>query len=240
MSKFKEWFFDLIKWSHTRYPMKAHSLCYKMVHLILERKQKWESYSEFNTSGFSNFYIITHMHCTGVNINGTSLIFIQPGLRHSDPLKSSPGSHSLLVNDPVCTTSSCSLLVFPLSVNLESSSLHCKVAWQQCTWCSCCARDKCGHTKKKYIYTNRRGKRRVILGPAGHVLCTRPAGKNWCFNGFNQEAIQCMRVILWLASYDHDYFIQTEFRPLLRVSCENFCWNDLELQLLSSLLVSTL
>jgi len=65
------------------------------------------------------------------------------------------------------------------------------------------------------------------LRPAGHVFCVRPAGKNWCFNGFNQEAIQCMRVILWLASYDHDYLIQTEFRPLLRGSCENFCWTDL-------------
>jgi len=33
--------------------MKAHSLCYKMVHLILKSKQKWESYREFNTSGSS-------------------------------------------------------------------------------------------------------------------------------------------------------------------------------------------
>ena len=40
-------FSDLIKWSHTRYPMKDHSLCYKMVHLILN--QKWESYTKFNT-----------------------------------------------------------------------------------------------------------------------------------------------------------------------------------------------
>jgi len=41
---------DLIKW---RYPMKVHSLCYKMVCLILKIKQKWESYSEFNSSGSS-------------------------------------------------------------------------------------------------------------------------------------------------------------------------------------------
>jgi len=33
--------------------MKAHSLCYKMVCLILKIKQKWESYSEFNPSGSS-------------------------------------------------------------------------------------------------------------------------------------------------------------------------------------------
>ena len=49
----------------------------------------------------------------------------QPGLRRSDPLKSSLGSHSLLVSDSVGTTSSCSLLAFPLSVSLASSRLHC-------------------------------------------------------------------------------------------------------------------
>ena len=41
---------DLIKWSHTRYSLKAHSLCCKMVHLILKNKQKWECFREFNTS----------------------------------------------------------------------------------------------------------------------------------------------------------------------------------------------
>ena len=30
-----------------------------------------------------------------------------------------------------------------------------------------------------YIYTNRRGKRKVILGPAGRTRSTRPAGKNY-------------------------------------------------------------
>jgi len=49
----------------------------------------------------------------------------QPGLRRSGPLKSSPGSHSLLVSDSVGITSSCSLLAFPLLVSLASSCLHC-------------------------------------------------------------------------------------------------------------------
>ena len=48
----------------------------------------------------------------------------QPSLRHSNPLKSSPGSHSLLVRDSVGIVSSCSLLAFPLSVSLVSSHLH--------------------------------------------------------------------------------------------------------------------
>jgi len=49
----------------------------------------------------------------------------QPGLQRSDPLKSSPGSHSLLVSDSVGIMSSCSLLAFPLSVCLVSSRLRC-------------------------------------------------------------------------------------------------------------------
>ena len=49
---------------------------------------------------------------------------IQPGLRRSNPLESSPGSHSLLVSNSVRTTSS-SLLVFPLSVSFASSRLRC-------------------------------------------------------------------------------------------------------------------
>jgi len=49
----------------------------------------------------------------------------QPALRCSNPLKSSPGSHSLLVSNSVGITSSCSLLVFPLSVSLMSSRLRC-------------------------------------------------------------------------------------------------------------------
>jgi len=49
----------------------------------------------------------------------------QPGLRHSDPLKSSPSSRCLLVSDSVGTTSSCSLLVFPISVSLAPSCLRC-------------------------------------------------------------------------------------------------------------------
>jgi len=55
-----------------------------------------------------------------------SLIFIsknQPGIRHSDPLKSSPGSHSRLVNsDSVGITSSCSLLVSLLSASVYVAS----------------------------------------------------------------------------------------------------------------------
>ena len=59
----------------------------------------------------------------------TSLMFIsknQPGVQRSDSLKSSPGSHSPLVNsDSVGITSSCSLLVSALSVSLASSCLRC-------------------------------------------------------------------------------------------------------------------
>ena len=49
----------------------------------------------------------------------------QPGLWPSDPFKSSPGSHSLLVSDSVGTTSSCLLLAFPLLVSLALSRLCC-------------------------------------------------------------------------------------------------------------------
>jgi len=59
----------------------------------------------------------------------TSLIYIsknQLSIRHSNPLKSSPGSYSPLVNsDSVGITSSCLLLVSPHSVSLKSSRLHC-------------------------------------------------------------------------------------------------------------------
>jgi len=50
---------------------------------------------------------------------------VQRGLRRSDPFKSSSGSHSLLVSDSVGTTSSCSVLAFPLSVSLTSFHLRC-------------------------------------------------------------------------------------------------------------------
>ncbi len=33
--------------------MKAHSLPYKMVHLIAKYDQKWESYSGYNSKGYS-------------------------------------------------------------------------------------------------------------------------------------------------------------------------------------------
>ena len=49
----------------------------------------------------------------------------QLGLLCSHPFKSSPGSHSLLVSNSVGTTSSCSLLAFPLLVSLALSHLHC-------------------------------------------------------------------------------------------------------------------
>ena len=49
--------------------------------------------------------------------------------------------------------------------------------WQQCMWCNYCAHDKCGRTKID-IYRYRRGKRKVILGPAGHALRTLQAAKN--------------------------------------------------------------
>jgi len=60
----------------------------------------------------------------------------QLGLRCSDPFKSSPGSHSLLVSDSIGTTSSCSVLAFPLSVSLVSSCLHClTMAWHKSDNC---------------------------------------------------------------------------------------------------------
>ena len=49
----------------------------------------------------------------------------QLGLRCSNPFKSPPGSHSLLASDSVGTTSSCSLLAFPLSVSLTLLRLCC-------------------------------------------------------------------------------------------------------------------
>ena len=49
----------------------------------------------------------------------------QLGLRRSDPLRSSPSSRCLLVSDSVGTTSSCSLLTFPLSVSLALPRLRC-------------------------------------------------------------------------------------------------------------------
>ena len=53
----------------------------------------------------------------------------------------------------------------------------------------------------------------------GIAMGTAKTGK--CLNGFNQETIQCMRLKLWLSSYDHNYFIQTQLRPILRRSCDN-------------------
>ena len=41
--------------------------------------------------------------------------------------------------------------------------------------------------------------------------------------GYNQEAIQHMRVRFCLASYIHKYYLQTKFRPILRRSLANFC-----------------
>jgi len=49
----------------------------------------------------------------------------QPGLRRSDPLKSSPSNRCLLVSDSVGTTNSCSLLTFPLSVSFVPLRLRC-------------------------------------------------------------------------------------------------------------------
>jgi len=43
----------------------------------------------------------------------------QLGLRRSDPLKSSPGSHSLLVSDSVGTESQVSTFPLLLSIHLE-------------------------------------------------------------------------------------------------------------------------
>ena len=59
------------------------------------------------------------------NKSDISYLKNQQGLQHSDPLNSSPGSHSLLVSNSIGTTSSCSFLAFLLSISVESSRLHC-------------------------------------------------------------------------------------------------------------------
>ena len=114
----------------------------------------------------------------------------QLGLRRCDPLKSSPGSHSLLVSDSIGTMSSCSLLRFHsrsashrlvyaasasqypsltrncgrlLTVATQSSLAEVdssKVTWQQCTWRNYCACDKCRCTKTDTY------RHKNILGPA--------------------------------------------------------------------------
>jgi len=61
------------------------------------------------------------MHASTVEIM-QALLLLFLGL---DPLKSSPSSYCLLVSDSVGTTSSCSLLAFPLSVSLAPSHLRC-------------------------------------------------------------------------------------------------------------------
>ena len=66
--------------------------------------------------------------CACVHVKKQVWYFIsknQPGLGCTYPLKSSPGSHSLLLSDSVGITSSCSLLASPLSVSLVSSRLRC-------------------------------------------------------------------------------------------------------------------
>jgi len=55
---------------------------------------------------------VAHPECIRMSAGGKSSL-IQPGLGRSDPLKSSPGSHSLLVSNSVGIMSSCSLLTFP-------------------------------------------------------------------------------------------------------------------------------
>ena len=62
----------------------------------------------------------------------------QEGLQHSDPLKSSPGSHSLVVNDFVGIMSSCLLLAFPLSVSL-AFRIYIASASQYPSWTRNCA-----------------------------------------------------------------------------------------------------
>ena len=48
------------------------------------------------------------------------------------------------------------------------------------------------------------------------------------FIGLNQETTQWMRVKFCLTSQNQRYYLHTKFRPILRWSCENFCWNNLE------------
>ena len=74
---------------------------------------------------------------TGSNKSWYFISKNQPGLRCSDPLKSSPSSRCLLVSDSVGTTSSCSLLAFPLSVSLVPSRLVASAFRYPSRTCNC-------------------------------------------------------------------------------------------------------
>ena len=50
--------------------------------------------------------------------NKSDSSYLSRAFEHRNPLKSSPVSHSLLLSDSVVIMSSCSFLVFPLSVSL--------------------------------------------------------------------------------------------------------------------------
>ena len=125
----------------------------------------------------------------------TSYLKIQP--IHSRALLAAILS---LLSCSVDIMSSCSLLVLPLSVHLTSSHLCCFCF--SVSWTGNCARlyhisQYLKSTKAKshgnnvrdiivvhmmsadtHTQTNRHGKCKAILGPAGHPLHTWPAGKN--------------------------------------------------------------
>jgi len=63
---------------------------------------------------------VIHPIYTDISYLKTSWAF-----QHSDPLKSSPGSHSQSVSGSVHITSSCLLLIFSLLVRLPLLHLHC-------------------------------------------------------------------------------------------------------------------
>jgi len=109
--------------------------------LFLAQQNKWKfilCMCHTHTSTHVHFTLTFHTRDTHVPCSTSMEYFMkqqiwyfipknQPSLwlQRSDPLKSSPGSHPLLVSDYVGITSSCSLLVFPLSVSLTSLRLRC-------------------------------------------------------------------------------------------------------------------
>jgi len=137
----------------------------------------------------------------------TSPIFIsknQPGLQHSDPLKSSSGSNSLLVNsNSVGITSSCSVLASPLSRSTLSHCVYVSSASQYPSRTRNCARlltvatqSSCLNCRTRSTQVRSHGNNVrdvIILGPAGCVLRVRRAGKIWNYFKFTCCVVFCVQ-----------------------------------------------
>ena len=129
----------LIKWARNRVVSQLRNTKMDYFHKLnpSNPKQFWKSAKILNKqnssipvqSQDSNVYstdqekadVLNSFFCKNFNYRSKN----QPGLRRSDPLKSSPSCRSLSVSDSVRTTSSCSLLSFPLLVSLAPSRLRC-------------------------------------------------------------------------------------------------------------------